>query len=77
MVQEGGWWWLHPTFAFRSKGECLRHDADEDIAQADRNIERFSKKIEEHQRALDTLKHLLQEEEGKKDGYLKRKWFRK
>lgn len=77
MVQEGGWWWLHPTFAFRSKGECLRHDAGEGIAQADRNIERFRVKIEEHQRALDTLKHLLQEEEDKKDEYLKGKWMRK
>ena len=77
MAQEGGWWWLHPSFAFRSKGECLRHYADENIAQADRNIERFSKQIDEHQRALDGLKQLLQKEEVKKHGYLKGKWSRK
>ena len=77
MAQEGGWWWLHPSFAFRSKGECLRHYADENIAQADRNIERFSKQIDEHQRALDGLKQLLQKEEVKKHRYLKGKWSRK
>ena len=59
------------------KGECLRHYADEGIAQADRSIEQFRAKIEEHQRALYALKQLLQEKEGKKDEYLKRKWYRK
>lgn len=74
--RDGDWWWMYPLFVFRSKGECLRHYADEGIAQANRSIERFRKQIEEHQQALDALKKLIQAEEDKKYEYVKRKWFR-